>query len=144
MSLKLARHSAVVALVVVAAFSVRAVAFTPQTGDKPAAAPAYTDEQSNRGEAIYTKACGPCHEDKSLAPLLQGEPFAKNWSDKTVGALFTKIRSTMPLQDPGTLTDQQAIDLVAYILKLNHLSAGQEALPTDAAALAALSLLSAR
>jgi len=46
----------------------------------------------------------------------------------------------MPLQDPGTLTDPQSIDLVAYILKLNHFSAGQEALPKDAAALAAMSL----
>jgi mono/diheme cytochrome c family protein len=144
MSSNLARDSVVVALVIVAAFSVRALAFARQTEEKPAAAPTYTDDQSARGEAIYTKACGPCHEDKSLAPLLQGEPFAKNWSDKTVGALFTRILSTMPLQDPGTLTDQQSIDLVAYILKLNHFSAGQEALPKDAAALAAMSLSSPR
>jgi mono/diheme cytochrome c family protein len=142
MSSKLARDSVVIALVIVAVVSVRALA--RQTGDKPAAAPAYTDEQSARGEAIYTKACGPCHDDKSLAPLLQGEPFAKNWSDKAVGTLFTKILSTMPLQDPGTLTDQQSIDLVAYILKLNHFSAGQEALPKDATALAAMSLSSPR
>src|SRR5215471_6819051 len=136
MTSRLARGSVMVALVVAAAYSGRAHAFAPQTGDKPAAAPTYTEEQSVRGEGIYTKACGPCHEDKSLAPLLQGEPFAKNWSDKTVDVLFNKILSTMPLQDPGTLTDQQSIDLVAYILKLNHFSVGQEALPKDAAALA--------
>jgi mono/diheme cytochrome c family protein len=144
MSSSLARDSALVALVIVAVFSIRALAFARQTGDRPAAAPAYTDEQSARGETTYAKACGPCHEDKSLAPLLQGEPFAKNWSDKTVGALFTKILSTMPLQDPGTLSDQQSIDLVAYILKLNHFPAGQDALPKDAAALAAMSLSSPR
>jgi S-disulfanyl-L-cysteine oxidoreductase SoxD len=142
MSSNLARDSAVVALVIVAAFSVRALA--RQTGDKPAATPTYTDEQSARGEAIYTKACGPCHDDRSLAPLLQGEPFANNWSDKTVATLFTKILSTMPLQDPGTLTDQQSVDLVAYLLKLNHFSPGQEALPKDAVALAAMSLSSPR
>jgi len=109
---------------------------TPQ----PAAVPAYTDEQSTRGEALYTKACAPCHDDKSLAPLLQGDPFLKNWSDKTVAALFDKILTTMPLQDPGSLNQQQSIDLVAYILKLNHFSPGQEALPTDAAALGAMRL----
>src|SRR6185503_6655510 len=91
---------------------------TPQ----PAAVPAYTDEQSTRGEALYTKACAPCHDDKSLA------------------ALFDKILTTMPLQDPGSLNQQQSIDLVAYILKLNHFSPGQEALPTDAAALGAMRL----
>jgi mono/diheme cytochrome c family protein len=132
------------ALIVAAASSGRARAFAPQTGDRPAAAPTYTDEQSVRGEAIYTNACGPCHEDKSLAPLLQGDPFTRNWSDKTVDMLFNKILSTMPLQDPGTLTDQQSIDLVAYILKLNHFSAGQDALPKDAAALAAMRLSSPR
>jgi len=144
MTSHLARGSVIVALVVAATYSESARAFARQTGDKPPAAPTYTEEQSARGEGIYTKACGPCHEDKSLAPLLQGEPFAKNWSDKTVDALFNKILSTMPLQDPGTLTDQQSIDLVAYILKLNHFSAGQEALPKDAAALAAMSLSSPR
>lgn len=143
MASRLFRHSVTAALVVAAACSGRALAFAWQSGDKPAA-PIYTDEQSARGEAIYTKSCGPCHEDKSLAPLLQGEPFAKNWSDKTVDALFNKILSTMPLQDPGTLTDLQSIDLVAYILKLNHFSAGQEPLLKDAAALAAMSLSSPR
>jgi S-disulfanyl-L-cysteine oxidoreductase SoxD len=144
MSSNLARDSVLVALVIIAALSVRALAFAPQTNSQAAAAPTYTDEQSARGEAIYTKACGPCHDDKSLAPLLQGEPFARNWSDKNVGALFSKILTTMPLQDPGTLTDQQSIDLVAYILKLNRFSAGQEPLPKDAAALAAMSLSSPR
>jgi len=104
----------------------------------PAAGPSYADYQSARGEAIYTKSCGPCHEDKSLAPLLQGDVFLKNWSDKTVGALFSKIRGTMPLQDPGSLSDQQSIDLVAYVLKLNHFPSGPEALPQDATALGAI------
>ena len=144
MSSSFARGSVVVALALAAISSTRAPAFARQTGGQPSGVPTYTDEQSGRGEAIYTKACGPCHDDKSLAPLLQGEPFSKNWSDKTADALFTKILSTMPLQDPGSLTDQQSIDLVAYILKLNHFSAGQEALPKDAASLAAMSLSSPR
>jgi quinoprotein glucose dehydrogenase len=109
-------------------------------GDKPAAALSYTDEQSTRGEALYTKSCGPCHDDKSLAPLLQGDVFLKNWSDKTAAALFDKILTTMPLQDPGALNGQQAVDLVAYVLKLNHFSSSQQALPNDAAALGAMSL----
>jgi quinoprotein glucose dehydrogenase len=75
-----------------------------------------------------------------MAPPLQGDAFLKNWSDKTAGALFDKIEVTMPLNEPGSLTDQQSVDLVAYILKLNHFPAGQEVLPKDAAALGALHL----
>jgi cytochrome c len=109
-------------------------------GDKPGAGLSYTDEQSTRGATLYTKSCGPCHDDKSLAPLLQGDVFLKNWSAKTAAALFDKILTTMPLQDPASLNGQQAVDLVAYILKLNHFSPGQDALPNDAAALGAMSL----
>jgi mono/diheme cytochrome c family protein len=129
------------ALVLVASSAV--LAFTAQSA-AGTSAPTYTDQQSARGEAIYTKTCAPCHEDKSLAPVLQGEPFARNWSDKTVAVLVNKILSTMPLQDPGTLSDQQSIDVVAYILKLNRFPAGQEPLPAEAAALAAMSLSSPR
>jgi mono/diheme cytochrome c family protein len=109
-------------------------------GDQPTAGPSYTDEQSSRGEGLYTKSCGPCHDDKSLAPPLQADMFLKNWSDKTVAALFDKILRTMPLQDPGSLNEQQSVDLVAFILKLNHFPPGQEALPKDAAALDAMRL----
>jgi mono/diheme cytochrome c family protein len=94
--------------------------------------PAYTEEQSARGAAIYTKACGPCHDDKSLAPLLQGDVFAEKWTGKTVAALFEKIQTTMPLQDPGTLAETQSLDLVAYILKMNRVPPGSQPLAKDA------------
>src|SRR5262249_48680367 len=68
----------------------RAGAAASPQAEKGAASPSYTAEQSARGEAIYTKSCGPCHEDKSLAPLLKGDVFVKTWSDKTAAALFDK------------------------------------------------------
>ena len=128
------------ALAIASSTSLTTFALTSQAGNQPAAALSYTEEQSTRGEALYAKWCGPCHDDKSMAPPLQGDAFLKNWSDKTAGALFDKIEVTMPLNEPGSLTEQQSADLVAYILKLNHFPAGQEALPKDAAALSALSL----
>jgi mono/diheme cytochrome c family protein len=120
--------------------SLTALALRAQAGDKPAAAPSYTEEQSTRGEALYTKSCGFCHADPSMAPALQGDVFLKNWSDQTAAALFDKIQQTMPANEPGTLTAPQSADLVAYILKLNHFPAGQTALPTETAALGALKL----
>jgi mono/diheme cytochrome c family protein len=122
--------------------SLRRIAIAPKPASnavpRTVNSPPYTDEQSTRGEAMYAKACGPCHNDKSLAPLLQGDAFLKNWSDRTVGALIEKIQATMPLQDPGSLGEQQAIDLAAYVLKVNHLPAGQTALSNDPAASAAV------
>ena len=135
-----ALRSATLALVIASSASLTTFALASQAGDKSAATLSYTEEQSTRGEALYIKGCGPCHDDKSMAPPLQGDAFLKNWSDKTAGALFDKIEVTMPLNEPGSLTEQQSADLVAYILKLNHFPAGQEALPKDPAALGALHL----
>jgi mono/diheme cytochrome c family protein len=129
-------------MVIVSSASLTALALTSQAGDKPAAGLSYTEEQSTQGEAVYTKSCGFCHDDKSMAPPLQGDAFLKNWSDKSAGALFNKIQITMPLNEPGTLTEQQSADLVAYTLKVNHFPAGQEVLPKDPAVLGAMSLSS--
>jgi mono/diheme cytochrome c family protein len=125
------------------AVSLAALALPAQGGDKPAPAASYTEEQGTRGEAASTKSCAVCHGEQlkgDLAPPLQGDDFLKGWSDKTAGALFDKIITTMPATEPGTLSEQQSADLVAYILKLNHFPAGQEPLPHDAAALNAIPL----
>jgi mono/diheme cytochrome c family protein len=126
------------------AVSLAALALPAQGGDKPApAAATYTEEQSTRGEAVSMKSCAVCHGEQlkgDLAPPLQGDDFRKSWSDKTAGALFDKIITTMPANEPGTISEQQSADLVAYILKLNHFPAGQEPLPRDLAALNAIPL----
>jgi mono/diheme cytochrome c family protein len=125
------------------AASLAALALPAQGGDKPAPAASYTEEQGTRGEAASTKSCAVCHGEQlkgDLAPPLQGDDFLKGWSDKTAGALFDKIITTMPANEPGTMSDQQSADLVAYILKLNHFPAGQEPLPRDPAALNAILL----
>ena len=132
--------AAVTLIVASRAPSLAVVAYATQAGDKAAAGPSYTEEQSTRGEALYAKSCGFCHEDQSMAPPLQGDGFLKSWSDKTAGALFDKIQMTMPLNEPGTMSGQQTADLVAYILKLNHFPAGQEPLGQDSAALNSISL----
>lgn len=135
-----ARSVAVTVMLAVSATSVTAVALATQDGDKPAASLSYTDEQSARGDALYMKSCGFCHDDKSMAPLLQGDSFLKSWTGKTAGALFDKIQVTMPLNEPGSLTEQDAADLVAYILKVNHFPSGPSPLPKDAAVLNGIDL----
>ena len=56
-------------------------------------------------------------------------------SGKTAGALFTKIQTTMPLNDPGSVSEQDAVDLVAYLLKVNQFPSGPAPLPKDPAVL---------
>jgi mono/diheme cytochrome c family protein len=109
-------QSAALTLIVLiaGAGSLAALALPAQAGDKPAPAAVYTEEQSARGEAVSTKSCAVCHGEQlkgDLAPPLQGDDFLKGWSDKTAGALFDKIITTMPANEPGTISEQQSADL---------------------------------
>jgi len=64
-----------------------------------------------------------------------GATFAQLWVGRTAYNMVSLIRETMPNDDPGRLTKQQYVDIVAFLFKLNNYPAGARALPTDDAAL---------
>jgi hypothetical protein len=57
-------------------------------------------------------------------PSLADDEFLRRWQGRTVEELYLKIRRTMPASAPGTLTDRDAVDLVAYVLQANRFAAG--------------------
>ena len=97
---------------------------------------AYTEEQARRGQAQYQQHCGACHGQTlagvEMAPALAGQDFLDKWSGQTLGGLFQRIRSTMPLDKPGRLSPDVNSDITAYILSANSFPAGQSELPPDA------------
>ena len=97
----------------------------------------YTAEQTRRGEAAYLSACASCHgtalEGGDMTPALVGGAFTSNWNDLTVGDLFDRIRTTMPLDNPGRLSRTQTADVIAFVLKANDWPAGTTELPADSA-----------
>ena len=99
----------------------------------------FTDEQARRGETAYRQACSNCHgaelEGGDMTPPLVGGTFTSNWNDLTLGDLFERIRATMPLDKPGTLSRQQNADVVAFVLKANLWPAGTTELARDLGAL---------
>lgn len=109
----------------------------------------YTVEQAKRGEAPYMKKCAACHvndltggaDEYNPAPALVGAQFAENWNDMTLADLFTKIHTTMPQDDPGTLTPQEASDIVAFMLQKGNYPSGAAELPAQAESLKAYKFL---
>jgi len=93
----------------------------------------YTAEQTRRGEAAYLQTCASCHgtalEGGDMTPPLVSGAFTSNWNDLTVGDLFDRIRTTMPLDNPGKLSRQQNADVIAFVLKANGWPAGTTELP---------------
>jgi S-disulfanyl-L-cysteine oxidoreductase SoxD len=88
----------------------------------------YTAEQAKRGDTLYKEQCATCHGDNlegsGPMPPLAGKDFLTNWSGKSVGDLFEKTHTTMPATAPGTLTPQQASDIVAHLLASGKYPAG--------------------
>lgn len=93
----------------------------------------YTQEQMNRGQPLYARECASCHgatlNGGEMAPPLSGGVFLSNWNGLTVGDLFERIRTTMPLSKPGKLSRDVNADILAYILGMNKFPAGDTELP---------------
>ena len=100
----------------------------------------YTVEQASKGEALATAQCVVCHGDRltggESAPPLTGDLFNSTWEGVLLSDLADRIRTTMPIDKPGTLSRQQTADLLAYMLSLSKIPAGAMPLPADAGALA--------
>jgi hypothetical protein len=61
-------------------------------------------------------------------PPLAGKDFLANWTGKTVGDLFEKTSTTMPATAPGSLTPEQAADIISFMLSKDMFPAGAAAL----------------
>lgn len=92
----------------------------------------YTQDQAKRGEALYKENCAACHGDDLAGsgpmPPLAGPDFLANWNNKTAGDLFDKIHSSMPASAPGSLSEQQTSDIIAYMLSVGKYPTGTEEL----------------
>jgi alcohol dehydrogenase (cytochrome c) len=104
-------------------------------GKQSPSAGVYTAEQANAGRATFQTTCAACHladlQGSMDAPQLAGGNFVNAWRTRTTADLFSRIRYTMPANNPGSLSDQDAINLAAFILQSNGASAGTTALTPD-------------
>jgi mono/diheme cytochrome c family protein len=105
----------------------------------------YTDAQAARGLAVYTgNHCVMCHgpalTGSDTVPPLAGNVFLANWVGQSLGELATRIHTTMPQDNPGSLSDAQVADVVAYILQQNKYKAGAKEIPADNAGQSAITL----
>ena len=88
----------------------------------------YLASQAARGKAIYSRTCENCH----AAGTLVGVGFVQSWNNRRVSDLYSLIRSTMPVDNPGGLKDGEYVDVVAYLLQANkHLSDRPDSLKSD-------------
>jgi mono/diheme cytochrome c family protein len=103
----------------------------------------YTAAQAQRGAAQYTSQCVTCHMDTLSGdggdiPALAGRMFLMDWDGLALDALFDRINTTMPQSNPGSLSAEQVVDVMAYLLSANKIPAGAKELPADTPSLQAI------
>ncbi len=100
----------------------------------------FTAEQAAHGQTVYAAQCALCHGASlaggDVAPAIAGPVFLGSWGSTNGLELFNRIRETMPIADPGSLSRADTADLVAYIFQSNGFPAGAAALPAIDPALA--------
>lgn len=87
----------------------------------------YTPAQAKRGDTVRTNACSACHGGSDW----RGN-FMLGWKGRSVADLVDHLRSTMPMDAPGSLKPQEYADVVAYMLSINGIPAGQAELKDGA------------
>jgi polyvinyl alcohol dehydrogenase (cytochrome) len=93
----------------------------------------YSAAQAEAGRALYAKSCATGCHGANLAgagptPSLAGKDFLARWSGLSVGELYRRVRTTMPKNAPGSLSDKAYLDVVAYLLSANGFPAGKDGL----------------
>lgn len=95
----------------------------------------YTAEQAGRGKEIYASSCTGCHgetlEGSGQIPPLAGDEFLNNWKGQTLADLFDKMKTTMPADSPGKLSNEENIDVLAFVLSSNKFPPGGAELKYD-------------
>ena len=99
----------------------------------------YTDAQAARGQTAYQVNCSMCHLESldggAEALPLRGEQFMESWRDDSLAPLFDHMRTRMPRRpggEPGSLSENTYIDILAYILKVSEYQSGSRELTKDA------------
>ena len=100
----------------------------------------YNRDQWLRGRDLYAGLCTGCHP----AVTHTGPTFTTSWAGKKLSDLFGYLRERMPKNDPGSLSGQEYVDVMSYMLRLNGMPQGQDELPADSVALTRIRIDSSR
>ena len=103
----------------------------------------YSADQAKRGRTTYGAKCATCHDGGTMGPELAGDAFMAQHDNKSVRVFYNRIMETMPADDPGSMSEAEILDVIAYVLQMNRLPPGDADL-ASAAALDTMKFVSAK
>ena len=102
----------------------------------------YSADQAKRGLETYKQQCSMCHGETMSGgggvPAVAGPEFLYSWNGKTAAELFDYLKAMMPPADPGSLSDQKYVDVMAAMFQADGFPPGSAELTTDSKALSGI------
>jgi mono/diheme cytochrome c family protein len=94
--------------------------------------------QAAAGDKLYAAKCSACHGEHlegGAGPALSGATLTTLATNTklTVGDMFTFLSQQMPLNEPASLTHDQYVSIMAFILHYNGYKTGPKPLTYAAA-----------
>jgi cytochrome c5 len=96
----------------------------------------FSEAQAGNGRDTFRALCTECHYSGEFSDA----QFKFKWSRRSADSLYDMIFTQMPESAPGSLSPEEAVSLVAYILRMNGFEAGANELAPDAEVLSQISL----
>jgi mono/diheme cytochrome c family protein len=91
-------------------------------------------ELAQSGKLLYQARCARCHGTELDGPMqLRGDLFREHWDGKTARNVYSRIISTMPFDDPGSLSEPEALWIAVYVLTVNGVHLGPRSIESAAA-----------
>lgn len=87
----------------------------------------FSEAQAARGKEVFTANCVRCHAQDLTGvtgPPLKGDRFFQTFGSEPIDRLYLKVRDTMPPNYGDTVTEQNKLDAVTYILQSNGFPSG--------------------
>ena len=100
----------------------------------------YTQAQADRGKKVNSGLCAKCHgnrgdganePDQPGGPAIARASFLRKWENTSLASLFEYIKTEMPPDNPGSRTEQEYIDALAYMLVMSGAPPGETELTPD-------------
>jgi mono/diheme cytochrome c family protein len=112
-----------------------------EAAESPGSTPTEDDSSATdavqSGKVLYQAKCARCHgtelEGSQHAPPLRGDLFRLHWDRKTARNVYSRIISTMPQDDPGSLSEPDALRIAVYCLMVNGAQLSHQSIQSAAA-----------
>ncbi|MEM1141821.1 MAG: cytochrome c [Pseudomonadota bacterium] len=82
----------------------------------------FSKAQARSGKKLYSQHCIACHERGYFREVLRTR------RGETLDPLFEVMVTEMPQNDPGSLSDEQYLDVIAYMLSQSRYAVGEKPL----------------